>query len=106
MQSTAQLVAAQQAEIKRLSHQVAALSAKIDALQPPAASAQAAPLSRRHHRRHRPRESGLQLPSSRRGFPSEVRRCRRRPAKRVKVAQARSIHNLSVYRLDCSAPAS
>jgi uncharacterized coiled-coil protein SlyX len=42
MQSTAQLVAAQQAEIKRLSDQVAALSAKIDALQPPAASAQAA----------------------------------------------------------------
>jgi uncharacterized coiled-coil protein SlyX len=42
MQSTAQLVAAQQAEIKRLSDQVAALSAKIDTLQPPAASAQAA----------------------------------------------------------------
>lgn len=42
MQSTAQLVAAQQAEIKRLSDQVAALAAKIDALQPPAASAQAA----------------------------------------------------------------
>jgi uncharacterized coiled-coil protein SlyX len=44
MQSTAQLVAAQQAEIKRLSDQVAALSAKIDTLQPPAASAQAAPV--------------------------------------------------------------
>jgi uncharacterized coiled-coil protein SlyX len=42
MQSTAQLLAAQQAEIKRLSDQVAALTAKIDALQPPAASAQAA----------------------------------------------------------------
>ena len=42
MQSTAQLVAAQQAEIKRLSDQVAALSAKIDTLQPPAGSAQAA----------------------------------------------------------------
>jgi uncharacterized coiled-coil protein SlyX len=41
-QSTAQLVAAQQAEIKRLSEQVAALAAKIDALQPPAASAQVA----------------------------------------------------------------
>jgi uncharacterized coiled-coil protein SlyX len=41
MQSTAQLVAAQQAEIKRLSDQVSALAAKIDALQPPAASAQA-----------------------------------------------------------------
>jgi uncharacterized coiled-coil protein SlyX len=42
MQSTAQLVAAQQAEIKRLSDQVSALAAKIDALQPPAASAPAA----------------------------------------------------------------
>jgi uncharacterized coiled-coil protein SlyX len=42
MQSTAQSVAAQQAEIKRLSDQVSALAAKIDALQPPAASAQAA----------------------------------------------------------------
>ncbi len=42
LQSTAQLVAAQQAEIKRLSDQVAALSAKIDAQQRPAASAQAA----------------------------------------------------------------
>ena len=41
-QSTAQLVAAQQAEIKRLSDQVAALAAKIDALQPAAASAQTA----------------------------------------------------------------
>jgi cell division protein FtsB len=41
LQSSAQLVAAQQAEIKRLSDQVAALTAKIDALQPPAASAQA-----------------------------------------------------------------
>ena len=42
LQSTAQLVTAQQAEIKRLSDQVAALTAKIDALQNPAASAQAA----------------------------------------------------------------
>ena len=42
LQSTAQLVAAQQAEIKRLSDQVAALTAKIDTLQRPAASAQAA----------------------------------------------------------------
>jgi uncharacterized coiled-coil protein SlyX len=41
VQSTAQLVAAQQAEIKRLSDQVAALAAKIDTLQRPAASAQA-----------------------------------------------------------------
>jgi uncharacterized coiled-coil protein SlyX len=41
-QSTAQSVAAQQAEIKRLSDQVAALTAKIDTLQPPAATAQAA----------------------------------------------------------------
>jgi uncharacterized coiled-coil protein SlyX len=41
-QSTAELVAAQQAEIKRLSDQVAALTAKIDTLQRPAASAQAA----------------------------------------------------------------
>ena len=42
MQSTAQLLAAQQAEIKRLSDQVSTLTAKIDALQRPAASAQAA----------------------------------------------------------------
>jgi uncharacterized coiled-coil protein SlyX len=42
LQSTAQLVAAQQADIKRLSDQVAALAAKIDAQQRPAASAQAA----------------------------------------------------------------
>ncbi len=42
LQSTAQLVAAQQAEIKRLSDQVSVLGAKIDALQHPAASAQAA----------------------------------------------------------------
>jgi uncharacterized coiled-coil protein SlyX len=41
LQSTAQLVAAQQDEIKRLSEQVAALSAKIDAQQNPATSAQA-----------------------------------------------------------------
>jgi uncharacterized coiled-coil protein SlyX len=41
LQSTAQLVAAQQAEIKRLSDQVAALGATIDTLQRPAASAQA-----------------------------------------------------------------
>jgi uncharacterized coiled-coil protein SlyX len=42
MQSTAQLVAAQQAELKRLSDQLAALNTKIDALQRPAASPQAA----------------------------------------------------------------
>lgn len=42
LQSTAQLVAAQQAEIKRLSDQVATLAAKIDAQQRAAASAQAA----------------------------------------------------------------
>ncbi|HEV7410930.1 MAG TPA: hypothetical protein VGO01_20800 [Bradyrhizobium sp.] len=42
VQSTAQLVAAQQAEIKRLSDQVTALTAKIDTLQRPAATAQAA----------------------------------------------------------------
>ena len=42
LQSTAQLVAAQQAEIKRMSDQVIALSAKIDTLQRPPASAQAA----------------------------------------------------------------
>jgi uncharacterized coiled-coil protein SlyX len=42
MQSTAQLLAAQQAEIRRLSDQMSALTAKIDALQRPAASAQAA----------------------------------------------------------------
>jgi uncharacterized coiled-coil protein SlyX len=42
LQSTAQLVAAQQAEIKRLSDRVAALAATIDALQHPAVSAQAA----------------------------------------------------------------
>jgi uncharacterized coiled-coil protein SlyX len=41
LQSTAQLLAAQQAEIKRLSDQVTALNAKIDTLQNPAASAQA-----------------------------------------------------------------
>jgi uncharacterized coiled-coil protein SlyX len=41
-QSTAALVAAQQAEIKRLSDQVAALGSKIDMLQRPPASAQAA----------------------------------------------------------------
>jgi uncharacterized coiled-coil protein SlyX len=41
-QSTAQLVAAQQAEIKRLSDQVSALAAKIEALQTPATSAEAA----------------------------------------------------------------
>jgi uncharacterized coiled-coil protein SlyX len=40
-QSTAQLVAAQQAEIKRLSDQVSALAAKIETLQNPAPSAQA-----------------------------------------------------------------
>jgi uncharacterized coiled-coil protein SlyX len=41
MQSTAQLVAAQQAEIKRLSDQVSALAAKIETLQNPATPAQA-----------------------------------------------------------------
>jgi uncharacterized coiled-coil protein SlyX len=41
IQSTAQLLAAQQAEIKRLSDQVAALNAKLDTLPGPAASAQA-----------------------------------------------------------------
>lgn len=40
-QSTAQLVAAQQAEIKRLSDQVSALAARIETLQNPAPSAQA-----------------------------------------------------------------
>jgi len=40
-QSTAQSVAAQQAEIKRLSDQVSALAAKIEQLQNPAPSAQA-----------------------------------------------------------------
>jgi cell division protein FtsB len=42
LQSSAQIVAAQQAEIKRLSDQVSALAAKIEALQNPATSAQAA----------------------------------------------------------------
>jgi uncharacterized coiled-coil protein SlyX len=42
LQSTAQLLAAQQAEIKRLSDQLSALTAKIDALQRPTTSAQAA----------------------------------------------------------------
>jgi cell division protein FtsB len=42
MQSTAQLLAAQQAEIKRLSDQMFELNAKIDTLQRPAVSAQAA----------------------------------------------------------------
>jgi cell division protein FtsB len=42
MQSTAQLLAAQQAELKRLSDQVSALTAKIDAIEHPPASAQAA----------------------------------------------------------------
>ncbi len=41
MQSTSQLLGAQQAEIKRLSDQIAALAARIDALQSPAASASA-----------------------------------------------------------------
>jgi uncharacterized coiled-coil protein SlyX len=41
LQSTAQLLSAQQAEIKRLSDQVSALTAKIDTLQHPTASAQA-----------------------------------------------------------------
>lgn len=42
MQSTAQLLAVQQAEMKRLSDQVSVLAAKIDLLQRPAAAAQAA----------------------------------------------------------------
>jgi uncharacterized coiled-coil protein SlyX len=42
LQSTSQLMAGQQAEMKRLSDQVSALTAKIDALQRPPASAQAA----------------------------------------------------------------
>jgi uncharacterized coiled-coil protein SlyX len=41
LQSNAQLLAAQQAEIKRLSDQVSALAAKVDALEHPPASAQA-----------------------------------------------------------------
>jgi hypothetical protein len=41
-QSTAQQLAAQQAEIKRVADQVAALAARIDTLQRPAVSAQAA----------------------------------------------------------------
>jgi uncharacterized coiled-coil protein SlyX len=41
LQSNAQLLAAQQAEIKRLSDQVSALAAKVDALEHPQASAQA-----------------------------------------------------------------
>jgi uncharacterized coiled-coil protein SlyX len=41
LQSNAQLLAAQQAEIKRLSDQVSALAAKVDALEHPATSAQA-----------------------------------------------------------------
>lgn len=40
-QSTAQLLAAQQAELKRLADQVAVLTAKVDLLERPAASAQA-----------------------------------------------------------------
>jgi uncharacterized coiled-coil protein SlyX len=44
-QSTAQSVAAQQAEIKRLSDQVSALAAKIEQLQNPAPSAQAPALA-------------------------------------------------------------
>jgi uncharacterized coiled-coil protein SlyX len=43
LQSTGQLVAAQQAEIKRLSDQVAALAAKIDAQQRPAEAAAPVP---------------------------------------------------------------
>lgn len=41
LQSNAQLLAAQQAEIKRLSDQVSALAAKVDALEHPPATAQA-----------------------------------------------------------------
>jgi cell division protein FtsB len=43
LQSNAQLLAAQQAEIKRLSDQVSALVAKVDALERPPATAQALP---------------------------------------------------------------
>ena len=42
LQSNAQLLAAQQAEIKRLSDQVAGLAAKVNALEHPPATAQAA----------------------------------------------------------------
>jgi uncharacterized coiled-coil protein SlyX len=42
LQSNAQLLAAQQAEIKRLSDQISALAAKVEALEHPPASAQAA----------------------------------------------------------------
>lgn len=42
LQSNAQLLAAQQAEIKRLSDQVSGLAAKVDALEHPPATAQAA----------------------------------------------------------------
>jgi uncharacterized coiled-coil protein SlyX len=41
LQSNAQLLAAQQAELKRLSDQMSALTAKVEALEHPAASAQA-----------------------------------------------------------------
>jgi uncharacterized coiled-coil protein SlyX len=41
LQSNAQLLTAQQAELKRLADQVSALTAKVDALEHPAASAQA-----------------------------------------------------------------
>lgn len=41
LQSSAQLLAAQQAELKRLSDQVSALAAKVDALEHPPASTQA-----------------------------------------------------------------
>jgi hypothetical protein len=41
MQSNAQLLASQQAELKRLADQVTVLTAKVDLLERPAASAQA-----------------------------------------------------------------
>lgn len=65
LQSTAQLVAAEQAEIKRLSDQVAALSAKIETLQQqPAATAQAAvPAAAPTAPRKRPAASPKQPPA-------------------------------------------
>ena len=57
MQSTAGQLAAQQAEIKRLSDQVSALSGKLDLLQRPVTSAQAAiPLPASHAVRPVPRK--------------------------------------------------
>ena len=77
-QSTAQLVAAQQAEIKRLSDQVSALAAKIETLRIPPHRRRPT-LLRRRRRRRPPRKRPAALPNSRRGFRSEARRCRRRP---------------------------